>query len=71
MSSTLVVRQYVAISKEARQPLIDSLAKVAQSSHEAAGVLKYAITIPRDESDDRSVFVIEEYVLSADNPFEV
>ncbi|KAF2104229.1 hypothetical protein NA57DRAFT_70446 [Rhizodiscina lignyota] len=44
--------------------VIDGLTKVMHYSKEnEPGVPQYAITVPRDESDEKSVFVIEEYIL--------
>ncbi|KAF9694462.1 hypothetical protein EKO04_007230 [Ascochyta lentis] len=65
MSSTVIIRQFVAVSKEARKKVIDALAHVAQSSQHTAGILKHAVTIPRDQHDEKSIFVIEEYASQA------
>ncbi|KAI8412381.1 hypothetical protein FOFC_05638 [Fusarium oxysporum] len=62
MSPTVVVSRYVAINKDARQVAVNGLSTVAKSAQQQPGVTKYAITIPRDESDDKSCYVIEESV---------
>ncbi|KAM0313372.1 hypothetical protein ACHAPQ_012052 [Fusarium lateritium] len=61
MSQTIVVSHFVAIHKDARQVIVNGLSKVAQSAQQQPGVTKYAIVIPRDESDAKSCYVIEEY----------
>ncbi|KAJ4052067.1 hypothetical protein NW756_001502 [Fusarium oxysporum] len=61
MSPTIVVSRYVAINKDARRVAVNGLSTVAKSAQQQPGVTKYAITIPRDESDDKSCYVIEEY----------
>lgn len=63
MPSTIVITRFPATGKDARQTIINGLSKVAQSAKQLPGVLKYAVTIPRDESDDKSVHVIEEYII--------
>jgi quinol monooxygenase YgiN len=69
MSPTIVVSRYVAISKDARQVVVNGLSRAAQSAQQQPGVTKYAITIPRDESDDRSCYVIEESVFPVSSQY--
>ncbi|KAF2192395.1 hypothetical protein K469DRAFT_310876 [Zopfia rhizophila CBS 207.26] len=62
MPSIVVVGHLTAANKEARQTVVDAISKVAQfSKQNEEGVLRYAITHPRDTSDEKSVYVIEEY----------
>ncbi|KAM0420979.1 hypothetical protein ACHAPT_011222 [Fusarium lateritium] len=61
MPSSVIISRFVAVSKEARQTVVNGLSKVAQSAQQLPGVVRYAITIPRDEADEKSISVIEEY----------
>ncbi|KAF2476713.1 uncharacterized protein BDR25DRAFT_339625 [Lindgomyces ingoldianus] len=62
MPSIVVIGHLTAANKEARQTVLDALTKVSQYSKQSEpGVLRYAITVPRDVSDEKSIYVIEEY----------
>ncbi|ORY09229.1 hypothetical protein BCR34DRAFT_487621 [Clohesyomyces aquaticus] len=66
MPSTVVVGHLTAANKGARQKIINAVTKVSQYSKQSEpGVLRYAVTIPRDASDETSVYVIEEYANQA------
>jgi hypothetical protein len=62
MSPTIIISRFTAISKDARQVVINGLSQVSRSALQQPGVTTYAITIPSNESDDKSCYVIEEYV---------
>ena len=62
MSSLVVVGVLTTTSKEARQKVIDQFSKIVEYSKEnESGVIKYAITVQRDTSDETTVYAIEEY----------
>ncbi|KAJ4245271.1 hypothetical protein NW762_014141 [Fusarium torreyae] len=61
MSPTIVISRFVATHKDARAVIVNGLSRVAESARLQPGVTKYAITIPRDESDHKSCYVVEEY----------
>lgn len=61
MSSLVVVGVLKTTSKEARQKVLDQFAKIVKYSEaQEPGVVKYAITVPRDESDETTIYAIEE-----------
>jgi len=62
MSSVFIIGHLQTNSEEARNQIIGELDKVAQFTlQNEPGTYKYAITIPKDESDETSIYVIEEY----------
>ena len=61
MSTLVVVGHLVATSKDARQKVLDQFSKIVDFSRsDEPGVLSYAITVPRDEKDETSIYAIEE-----------
>ncbi|KAF2110312.1 hypothetical protein BDV96DRAFT_650956 [Lophiotrema nucula] len=62
MSSIVVIAILHTAGGESRQTVIDALGKVASYSKEnEPGILRHATTVPRDVSDDKTLYVIEEY----------
>lgn len=61
MTTLVVVGVLKTTSKEARQQVLDQFAKIVDySKAQEPGVVKYAITVPRDESDQTTIYAIEE-----------
>ncbi|KAJ9637865.1 hypothetical protein H2199_007360 [Coniosporium tulheliwenetii] len=62
MSTLVVVGHLTTGGGEARRKVLDGLTKImAYSQEREPGVLKYAITVPQDAQDEKSIYVIEEY----------
>ncbi|KAF1810533.1 hypothetical protein P152DRAFT_460234 [Eremomyces bilateralis CBS 781.70] len=65
--------QYVVVvfetrSTEYRDAVIDLLAKIVSNTKATEpGALKYCVAVPRDPSDDRKIYCIEEYASQAAN----
>ncbi|KAF2735571.1 hypothetical protein EJ04DRAFT_511689 [Polyplosphaeria fusca] len=59
---TVVIAKLNTANGEARQTVINALAKVQEfSKPNEPGVLRHATLVSRDPSDDKSLYVIEEY----------
>ncbi|KAF2643301.1 hypothetical protein P280DRAFT_446753 [Massarina eburnea CBS 473.64] len=66
MTVTVVIAQLIAADKESRKTIIGALKKTGEHSRRREPeVTRYAICLPRDESDEKSVWVIEEYASQA------
>lgn len=61
MASHVVVGHLQTTGKDARQKVLDQFEAIANfSKSQEPGVLRYAITVPRDASDETTVYAIEE-----------
>lgn len=64
MPKIITVGHLTTTSIEARNTLIESFEKIAEYSKQSEpGVSVYAITVPRDPSDDTTIYMIEEFVI--------
>lgn len=61
MLSHVVVGHLKATSKSARQQVLEQFETIVKFSQaDEPGVLRYAITIPRDTTDETTIYAIEE-----------
>ncbi|KAF2022344.1 hypothetical protein BU24DRAFT_417993 [Aaosphaeria arxii CBS 175.79] len=66
MPGIVVIAQLTTAGGEARQSVIDALSKVSAFSRDhEPGVVRYAIAVPRDATDEAAVWVVEEYTSQA------
>ncbi|KAF2000651.1 hypothetical protein P154DRAFT_563136 [Amniculicola lignicola CBS 123094] len=66
MPSIVVIAELKAATKEARQTIIGALANVGQySKANEPGVTRWAVFLPRDISNETSIYAIEEYANQA------
>ncbi|KAF2271420.1 uncharacterized protein EI97DRAFT_428239 [Westerdykella ornata] len=62
MPTTVVFTKFQTAGGAARQSVIDELGKLSDYVKEnEGGCIRYAVTIPRDQNEGKSVYVIEEY----------
>ncbi|OCK75613.1 hypothetical protein K432DRAFT_308112 [Lepidopterella palustris CBS 459.81] len=61
MTSTVVIGHLTTAGKEARQKVCSGSSISKYSREQEPGVTRYAVSIPRDPQDEKSVYVIEEY----------
>ncbi len=60
MPKIITVGHLTTANKEARAKLVEGFEKVAAYSwSNEPGVTKYAITVPVDEADEKSIYMIE------------
>ena len=65
MPKIITIGHLTTTGIEARNTLIQSFEQIAEYSRQSEpGVLVYAITIPRDTSDDKTIYMIEEFVIA-------
>lgn len=61
MLSHVVVGHLKTTSKNARQQVLERFETIVNfSGPEEPGVLRYAITVPRDATDETTIYAIEE-----------
>lgn len=61
MASHVVVGHLVTTGKDARQKVLDQFEVIANFSRsQEPGVLRYAIAMPTDASDETTIYAIEE-----------
>ncbi|CAG9989112.1 unnamed protein product [Clonostachys byssicola] len=60
MSSIVVITHLTLVDKQARDKVAALLARVAQAARQHPGVVRYAVTIPRDNASEDSISVIED-----------
>ncbi|OQU98356.1 hypothetical protein CLAIMM_04153 [Cladophialophora immunda] len=62
MAKTLTVRHLTAATKQARRELIAAFqVSIRYSQAEEVGTTKYAITVPVDPGDDKSLYIFSEF----------